>query len=125
MLMSVERSRLSVSSTTPERCYPREREAVFSQTETCLVLSLVNGSRFQLLQRSRKVIPDASSTGPRYRHTSSAMEARAVAAIEERLALARAAAGRLLRPSSSCIVPRLADRSTATTSPACTREGGE
>ena|SRR5258708_5759993 len=27
------------------------------QTETCLVLSLVNGSRFQPLQRSRSVIP--------------------------------------------------------------------
>ncbi len=37
--------------------YPREGEAVFSQTETCLVLSLVNGSRFQPLQRSRSVIP--------------------------------------------------------------------
>jgi hypothetical protein len=32
-------------------------EPVFSQTETCLVLSLVNGSRFQPLQRSRSVIP--------------------------------------------------------------------
>ncbi len=30
---------------------------VFSQTETCLVLWLVNGSRFQPLQRSRSVIP--------------------------------------------------------------------
>jgi hypothetical protein len=29
----------------------------FLQTETCLVLSLVNGSRFQPLQRSRSVIP--------------------------------------------------------------------
>ena len=29
----------------------------FSQTETCFVLSLVNGSRFQPLQRSRSVIP--------------------------------------------------------------------
>ena len=28
-----------------------------SQTETCFVLSLVNGSRFQPLQRSRSVIP--------------------------------------------------------------------
>jgi hypothetical protein len=37
--------------------YPREGVAVFSQTETCLVLSLVNGSRFQPLQRSRSVIP--------------------------------------------------------------------
>ena len=31
--------------------------AVFSQTETWLLLSLVKGSRFQPLQRSRKVIP--------------------------------------------------------------------
>jgi hypothetical protein len=31
--------------------------AVFSQTETCLVLSLVNGSRRQPLQRSRSRIP--------------------------------------------------------------------
>jgi hypothetical protein len=37
--------------------YPREGEAGFSQTETCFVLSLVNGSRFQPLQRSRNVIP--------------------------------------------------------------------
>ena len=32
-------------------------EAGFSQTEMCFVLSLVNGSRFQPLQRSRSVIP--------------------------------------------------------------------
>lgn len=31
--------------------------AAFSQTETCSLLSLVKGSRFQSLQRSRKVIP--------------------------------------------------------------------
>ena len=30
---------------------------VFSHTDTCLVLSLVNGSRFQPLQRSRSDIP--------------------------------------------------------------------
>ncbi len=30
---------------------------VFSHTETCLVLSLVNGSRFQPLQRSRSLMP--------------------------------------------------------------------
>jgi hypothetical protein len=34
-----------------------ERYAVFSQTETYVVLSLVKGLRFQPLQRSRKVIP--------------------------------------------------------------------
>ena len=32
-------------------------QAVFCQTETCLVLSLVNGSRSQPAHRSRKVIP--------------------------------------------------------------------
>jgi hypothetical protein len=37
--------------------YPREGELVFSQTETCFVLSLVNGSPFQPLQRSRSFIP--------------------------------------------------------------------
>ena len=42
---------------TTASSYPREREAVFSQTETCLVLSLVNGSRLQPPQRSRSVIP--------------------------------------------------------------------
>lgn len=31
--------------------------AVFSQTETCSRLSLVKDSRFQVLQRSRKVMP--------------------------------------------------------------------
>ena len=31
--------------------------AGFSQTETCFVLSLVNGSRFQPLQRSRSFMP--------------------------------------------------------------------
>jgi hypothetical protein len=36
--------------------YPGERGAVICHTETCLVLSLVNGSRFQPLQRSRSVI---------------------------------------------------------------------
>ena len=36
---------------------PGLRYSVFSQTETWLLLSLVNGSRCQLLQRSRKVIP--------------------------------------------------------------------
>ena len=36
---------------------PAAYEAGFSQTETCLVLWLVNGSRFQPLQRSRSVIP--------------------------------------------------------------------
>ena len=35
----------------------RPAHAGFSQTETCLLLSLVNGSRFQPLQRSRSVIP--------------------------------------------------------------------
>ena len=34
-----------------------DRYAAFSQTETCVVLSLVKGSRFQSFQRSRKVIP--------------------------------------------------------------------
>jgi hypothetical protein len=33
------------------------RYDVFCQTETWLLLSLVKGSRFQSLQRSRKVIP--------------------------------------------------------------------
>jgi hypothetical protein len=33
------------------------RYAVFSQTDTCFVLTLVKGSRVQSLQRSRKVIP--------------------------------------------------------------------
>ena len=36
---------------------PRAQPAGFSQTETCLRLSLVNGSRFQPPQRSRSVIP--------------------------------------------------------------------
>ncbi len=35
----------------------RPRYAVFFQTETCEVLSLVKGSRVQPLQRSRKVMP--------------------------------------------------------------------
>ncbi len=39
------------------RCRPANRYALFSQTVMCLVLSLVNGSRFQPLQRSRKFIP--------------------------------------------------------------------
>ena len=33
----------------------------FSHTETCARLSLVNGSRFQPLQRSRKLIPASSA----------------------------------------------------------------
>jgi hypothetical protein len=33
------------------------RYAVFSQTDTCVLLSLVKGSRVQSLQRSRKDIP--------------------------------------------------------------------
>ena len=33
----------------------------FSQTETCDVLSLVNGSRFQPPQRSRRLIPASSA----------------------------------------------------------------
>jgi hypothetical protein len=33
------------------------RYAFFSHTETCVVLSLVKGSRFQPLQRSRRVMP--------------------------------------------------------------------
>ena len=37
--------------------YPPGRDAGFSQTDTWLVLSLVNGSRAQPLQRSRSVIP--------------------------------------------------------------------
>src|SRR5204863_180704 len=35
----------------------RTHAACFSQTETCFVLSLVNGSRFQPLQRSRNAMP--------------------------------------------------------------------
>ena len=35
----------------------QDRYRLFSQTETCWVLSLVNGSRFQPLQRSRSDIP--------------------------------------------------------------------
>ncbi len=41
-----------MSCGVPARVY-----ADFSQTETCVVLSLVNGSRCQPLQRSRKAIP--------------------------------------------------------------------
>jgi integrase len=37
---------------------------------------------------------DGSTTGPRYRHTTPEMEARAVAAIEQRLAVALPVAGR-------------------------------
>jgi hypothetical protein len=33
------------------------RYGVFSQTDTCCLLSLVKGARVQSLQRSRKVIP--------------------------------------------------------------------
>ena len=45
----------------------------FSQTETCFVLSLVNGSRVQLLQRSRSARPASrairsSSDGHTYRN---------------------------------------------------------
>jgi isochorismate hydrolase len=36
---------------------PGDGQSVFVQTETCFVLSLVNGSRFQPAQRSRSVIP--------------------------------------------------------------------
>ena len=41
------------------RIYPRPHAAQrsFSQTETWLVLLLVNGARLQSFQRSRKVIP--------------------------------------------------------------------
>ena len=44
----------------------------FCQTETCALLALVNGSRFQSLQRSRRVIPASramrsSSEGHTYR----------------------------------------------------------
>lgn len=41
----------------PSRLREIKRYDVFSQTETWLLLSLVKGSPFQLLQRSRKVIP--------------------------------------------------------------------
>lgn len=64
------RGPISGSSTTPFTSTPRDREtpsvgspsrvrlyAVVAQTEMCWRLSLVNGSRFQSLQRSRKVIP--------------------------------------------------------------------
>jgi hypothetical protein len=56
----VRLSSMREAGRSPDDCpssYPREREAVFSQTETCLVLSLVNGSRLQPPQRSRSVIP--------------------------------------------------------------------
>ena len=57
---------LPVRPTSPRVCAPSSpssstptsrRHAGFSHTETCAVLSLVNGSRFQLLQRSRRAIP--------------------------------------------------------------------
>ena len=56
----------TVSRPCPPRCSaaraaeltsPDERQEDLAQTETCLVLSLVKGSRFQLDQRSRRVIP--------------------------------------------------------------------
>ncbi len=40
---------------------------------------------------------DGSAIGPRYRHTTPAMEARAVAAIEQRLAISLAVAAQLIK----------------------------
>ena len=45
------------TSSVPARASRNRAGFAFSHTEMCFVLSLVNGSRFQPLQRSRSVIP--------------------------------------------------------------------